>query len=256
MKMKGKLTVVGSGPGGIDHITTAVQSAIEEAQTLVGYGKYIDLLENLSSGKEIISSAMTREKDRCLAAIDAARSGKKVVLVSGGDAGVYGLASLVLELLPEEERNEILVLPGVTSATACAALLGAPLIHDFAVISLSDLLTEKELIRKRLELAAEGDFVTVLYNPKSRRRTELFEALPSIFLRHRRENTPVGIVNNACRDGETVRICSLKDLLKDEDVHMGTTIVIGNSQTIRSGKKMITPRGYEISGKAEKRLPR
>jgi len=251
MMMKGKLTVVGSGPGGIDQMTTAVQSAIEEAQTLVGYGKYIELLGTLSSGKEILSSAMTREKERCLAAINAARSGKKVVLVSGGDAGVYGLAGLVLELLSEEEREEVLVLPGVTSATACAALLGAPLIHDFAVISLSDLLTEKDLIRKRLELAAEGNFVTVLYNPKSRRRTELFEALPSIFLKHRREDTPVGIVNNACREGESVRICSLNDLCEDKDIHMGTTIVIGNSQTIRSGCKMITPRGYEVSGKGE-----
>ncbi len=242
--MKGKLTVVGTGPGHPDHMSPAAVQAIAEAGTVAGYRTYLDLLGPLLEGKRIISNGMRKETERCRAAIGEAREGASVALVSGGDPGVYGLAGLVLALLPEEERDSVRIIPGITSATACAALLGAPLIHDFAVISLSDLLTERGLIRRRLELAAEGDFVTVLYNPRGKNRGELLGETPGIFLKHRSGDTPVGIVMNAYRQEQSVRVVSLGELALAEDIHMGTTLIIGNSETFRSGNRMITPRGY------------
>jgi precorrin-3B C17-methyltransferase len=250
--MKGELKVVGTGPGALDQLSRAAAEAIQSADTVVGYHTYLNLLGPLIQGKMIISSGMRKEAERCRAAIDAARKGASVVLISGGDAGVYGLAGLVLELLSNEEKEAVRVFPGITSATACAALLGAPLTHDFAVISLSDLLTDGDLIRRRLEMAAQGDFVTVLYNPRGRRRKALFLETPGIFLKHRSKDTPVGIVMNAYRKGQSVRVIRLGDLSREEDIHMGTTVIIGNSSTFRSGSRMITPRGYAgCAGPAE-----
>ncbi len=242
--MKGKIKVIGTGPGNLDHITPAVKEAIEKSEVVVGYKTYLGLIEDLIEGKEIISNGMKQEIDRCTMAVKRAREGAIVVVISGGDAGVYGLAGLVLELLEEEEMDSVEILPGVTSATACASLLGAPLIHDFAVISLSNLLTDADLIRTRLELAARGDFVTVLYNPKSKKRTELFFETSEIFLKHRKPETPVGLVKEGYRQGQTVKIVRLDELSSEVWVDMTTTIIIGNSSTICKRGKMITPRGY------------
>ncbi len=245
--MKGKLTIVSTGPGNREHITPAAEKAIRECDVVIGYKTYLGLIEDLTEGKRIISNGMLQEVERCSAAIKEARKGNSACIISGGDAGVYGLAGLVLELVSESEQSAVKVIPGVTSATACASLLGTPLTHDFAVISLSNLLTESDLIRKRLHLAAEGDFVTVLYNPKSKKRTELFFETAEIFLKFRSTETPVGLVRDAYRESQSVTITTLADL-KDEDwVDMRTTIIIGNSQTKVSGGKMITPRGYDLN---------
>jgi precorrin-3B C17-methyltransferase len=247
--MRGSLSIVGTGPGNSSELSPRALHTLEQADLLVGYSRYIDLLGPLAREKETYTSGMRKEKERAQYAVDAAREGRKVCVVSGGDAGVYGLAGLVLELCSEEELDalQVEVVPGITAATAAAALLGAPLMHDFAVISLSDLLTDQELIRRRLTLAAEGDFVTVLYNPKSRRREELFYALPGIFLPHRSPETPVGIVSEAGREGEE-RIITVLGGLTDwaESVRMGTTVIIGNSKSYIKGKFIITPRGYPV----------
>ena len=245
--MKGQLTVVSTGPGKRDYIIPAAEQALKEADAVAGYKTYLELVADLIEGKKIISNGMRQEVERCEAAIKEARSGSRVCIISGGDAGVYGLAGLVLELLEPEEQSGVRVIPGVTSATACASLLGAPLIHDFAVISLSNLLTESDLIRKRLRLAAEGDFVTVIYNPRSTKRTELFYETGDIFLKHRSPETPVGIVKDAYRDSQTIRTVALSELKEQEWVDMRTTLVIGNSQTGISGGRMVTPRGYRIN---------
>lgn len=247
--MSGNLKVVGSGPGDHRELSPRALNALKEAETIVGYPRYIDLIGDLISDKELITTGMKKEKERAYAALEAARRGKAVCLVSGGDPGVYGLAGLLLELATEEEQEDLSleVVPGITAATAAASSLGAPLTHDFAVISLSDLLTDTELIRKRLGLAAEGDFVTVIYNPKSRRRTELFFLLPEIFLPHRSPTTPVGIVSNAGRVEEERIITDLERLPDHADsVQMGTTLIIGNSHTYVKGRFIITPRGYEV----------
>lgn len=247
--MSGSLKVVGTGPGNHEELSPRALDALKSAELIVGYPRYIDLIRELIPGKEIVTSGMKREKERAGAALEAARQGKAVCLVSGGDPGVYGLAGLLLELVTEEEQEALSleVVPGITAATAAAASLGAPLTHDFAVISLSDLLTDAALIRKRLALAAEGDFVTVIYNPKSRRRNELFFLLPEIYLSHRSPVTPVGIVSNAGREEEERIITDLAQLPSHADsVQMGTTLIIGNSRTYAKGKFIITPRGYDV----------
>lgn len=247
--MKGTLSVIGIGPGGSSELSPRAGRVLEQADLIVGYSRYIALLGPVAEEKETFTSGMRKEIERAQYAVEAARKGRNVCVVSGGDAGVYGLAGLVLELCSTEELNtlQIEVIPGITAATAAAALLGAPLMHDFAVISLSDLLTDRELIKRRLALAAEGDFVTVLYNPKSRRREELFYALPGIFLPYREPETPVGIVSEAGREGEE-RIITVLNHLTDfsDSVQMGTTIIIGNSKSYVKGKFIITPRGYAV----------
>jgi precorrin-3B C17-methyltransferase len=222
--------------------------AIEDSDLIVGYTTYIDLIRSVIGPREVYLSGMRREKDRAAYALQKALAGRRVTLVSGGDPGVYGLAGLVLELASPEDLAflHIEIIPGITAATAAAATLGAPLVHDFAVISLSDLLTDRGLIERRLDLAARGDFVTVLYNPRSTRRRELFDKLPEIFLPHRDEKTPVGIVRDAGRDTQTVILTTLGDLPKKaEKVQMGSTVMVGNSSTYVKEWAMITPRGYE-----------
>ncbi len=244
--MKGTMSVAGTGPGNPENLTPMAQAKIRSAEVVVGYDGYLELISPLLGGKTIISSGMRKEVERCGKALEQYRQGRHVVLVSGGDAGVYGLAGLVLELMTPDEQTDLVVVPGITSATACAALLGAPLIHDFVVISLSDLLTDVNLIEKRLRLAAEGDFVTVIYNPKSLKRHRLFLLSSEIFLQHRQPDTPVGIVQNAYRDTQRVEITSLQHLGNQNWVDMKTTLIIGNSQTRVSGNRMITPRGYSL----------
>ncbi|RLC20472.1 MAG: precorrin-3B C(17)-methyltransferase [Deltaproteobacteria bacterium] len=244
--MKGHLSVVSTGPGDEGNLTPRSREELLMAEVIAGYGTYLDQISSLLEGKTVISTGMRDEAGRCNEALKQARSGKRVCLISGGDAGVYGLSGLMLELMTPEEQADLLVIPGVTSATACAALLGAPLIHDFAVISLSNLLTEDSLIEKRLRLAAEGDFVTILYNPRSTKRHHLFSRAAEIYLGHRAPEIPVGLVRNAYREEQRIAVVPLDELNSCDWVDMHTTVVIGNSQTFISGGRMITPRGYAL----------
>jgi len=244
--MSGKLYVVGIGPGGAEHMTPAARAAIEAATTVVGYQTYLELLPEFLEGKKLVSSGMMKEVERCRRALEIAGEGETVALVSSGDAGIYGMAGLVLELAENwpGKGPEIEIVPGVSAVQAAAALLGAPLMHDFAVISLSDLLTPWKTIRRRLEAAADADFVIALYNPRSRGRvTQIVEAR-EILLRHRSPQTPVGLVRNACRAGETVTVSDLSSFL-EHDIDMFTVVIIGNAATKVDGSgKMVTPRGY------------
>ncbi len=215
---------------------------------IVGYKAYLQLLNGLTEGKEVISSGMTQEVRRAKEAIEKARAGNDVCLISSGDPGIYGMAGLILELLTEEEMGQIRIeiIPGITAASSCASLLGAPLMNDFAVISLSDLLTDRKTIERRVESACQGDFVIVFYNPKSQKRLKPLEAAWQILMKYRSPKTPVGIVRNARREDEVVLITSLEKMLEVESIDMGTTILIGNSKTYVKDRYMITPRGYEL----------
>ena len=244
----GKISVVGIGPGSLDDMTYRARRTIEEATTVVGYKRYVELIAELVAGKTVLDTGMTQEIDRCRAALKAASEGETVVVISSGDAGIYGMAGLVLELLvkmDEAERPEFGgVIPGVSAMSAAAGLLGAPIMHDFVVISLSDLLTPWEIIQERAELAAQGDFVTALYNPRSNKRVGQINAVQDIFLRHRAPEIPVGIVTGASRTNEAVLISTLGEFTK-EDINMFSLVIIGNSKTRQVGDWMITPRGYQ-----------
>ena len=244
----GKITVIGIGPGSLEDMTPRARKAIEAAEVVAGYNTYIKLVESLLMGKKVIGTAMMQEIDRCRMAVDEAAAGRDTVVVSSGDAGVYGMAGLVLELILQREKAQRPefggVIAGVSAVNAAASVLGAPLMHDFAVISLSNLLTPWELIRKRVEMAAQGDFVTALYNPKSKKRVKNIEEVREIMLKFRNPKTPVGIVTAASRDKETKVISTLEDFTK-EDINMFSLVVIGNSQTYVKDGWMITPRGYQ-----------
>jgi precorrin-3B C17-methyltransferase len=241
----GTLTITGTGPGAIEHITPKALDAIRKADTVAGYKTYMELISDLlRPEQEILSTSMMQEVERCRAALDAAEQGKNVVIVCSGDPGIYAMAGLVFELAASREsRVEIRVVPGIPALSSCAAILGAPLMHDFAVISLSDLLTPWEVIEKRLEAAAMADFVTVLYNPKSKRRTTQIERAQEIMLRHRRPDTPSGIVTGATRENEQVTLTTLEKLTFHH-ITMQSTVIIGNSSTFTWHNNMITPRGY------------
>ncbi len=212
---------------------------------LCGYTVYLDLIRGEFPDKEYFSTPMTQEIERCRAALERARSGRTTALVCSGDAGVYGMAGPVLELAPQFPEVEIQVVPGVTAALAGAAVLGAPLMHDFAVLSLSDLLTPWEVIRRRLELAAQGDFVLCLYNPSSRRRRDHLRMACDIVLAHRGPETVCGWVRNAGRAQEEHQVLTLGEL-QEAQVDMFTTVFIGSAATRRIGDRMVTPRGYEL----------
>ena len=205
---------------------------------------YVDLITSMFPEKETFTTPMKKEIDRCKWALETAQSGKTVAMVCSGDSGVYGMAGLLLQLLHSYKDVEVEVVPGITAAISGAAVLGAPVGHDFCVISLSDLLTPWDLIVKRLELAAEGDFITCLYNPKSKKRIEHLTTACNIMLKHRSEDTVCGWVKNIGREGEEYRICTLKEL-DNEPIDMFTTVFIGSSQTKLVDGKMVTPRGYE-----------
>ena len=243
----GKITVVGIGPGSLLDMTPRARQAIESAEVIAGYNTYIKLIEELLGDRKVIGTAMMQEIDRCKMAVAEAAEGRDTVVVSSGDAGVYGMAGLVLELVlqqPEDKRLEFGgVIAGVSAVNAAASVLGAPLMHDFAVISLSDLLTPWETIEKRIEMAAQGDFVTALYNPKSKKRVENIERVREIMLQHRKADTPVGIVTAASREGEGKIISTLEDFTKQE-INMFSLVIIGNSMTFVNDGYMITPRGY------------
>lgn len=243
-KINGKLYVVGIGPGGPEHLTPAAAQALGNASTVVGYQTYLDLVKPFLENKDVISSGMRQEVDRCRKAIELAAAGEIVALVSGGDAGVYGMAGLVLELVAEN-GPDVEIVPAVSAVQAAAARLGAPLMHDFAVVSLSDLLTPWPLIRQRLEAAASADFVIALYNPRSKGRPDHLDAARKIILRHRSPQTPVGIVRHATREEESLTVGDLATFSVD-DIDMFSLVIIGNSQSVidRAGR-MVTPRGYE-----------
>ncbi|MCI6100721.1 MAG: precorrin-3B C(17)-methyltransferase [Selenomonas sp.] len=242
-----KITVIGIGPGSLMDMTPRAKQAIEDAQVVAGYHTYIKLVESLLEGKEVIGTGMMQEIDRCRMAVDKAAAGQETVVVSSGDAGVYGMAGLVLELVlqrPEGERPEFGgTIAGISAVNAAASVLGAPLMHDFAVISLSNLLTPWELIKKRVDMAGKGDFVIALYNPKSKKRVQNIEEVRDILLKYRDPKTPVGIVTAATRPDEKKVLSTLDDFTK-EDINMFSLVVIGNSQTYVKEGYMITPRGY------------
>ena len=239
------LYVVGLGPGGSRWMTWEARAALEQAEVLCGYTVYLDLIRGEFPDKEYFSTPMTQEIERCRAALERARSGRTTALVCSGDAGVYGMAGPVLELAPQFPEVEIQVVPGVTAALAGAAVLGAPLMHDFTVLSLSDLLTPWEVIRRRLELAAQGDFVLCLYNPSSRRRRDHLRMACDIVLTHRGPETVCGWVRNAGRAQEEHQVLTLGEL-QEAQVDMFTTVFIGSAATRRIGDRMVTPRGYEL----------
>ncbi len=245
---KGRLFLIGFGPGAHDQLTLRARQAIAESEVVIGYTTYIKLIAEMLAGKEVIRKGMTEELDRATEAIELARAGRTVALVSSGDIGVYGMAGPTFELLREQgwkpgESPQVEVIAGVTALSSCAARLGAPLTHDFAAISLSDLLTPWPVIERRLEAAGQGDFVIALYNPQSKRRTWQLKRTQEILLRYRAPATPVGIVKSAYRKLESVVLTDLEHMTEYE-VGMLTTILVGNSNTVAFEGMMLTPRGY------------
>lgn len=243
-----KISVIGIGPGAYENLTIRADQALKECDTVVGYTVYVDLVKEYYGEKEFLSTPMKREVDRCRLAFEEAKKGKKVAMVCSGDAGVYGMAGLMYEVGEEFPEVELEVIPGITAALAGGAVLGAPLTHDFAVISLSDLLTPWETIEERLHAAAKADFCVSLYNPSSKKRKDYLKKACDIFLQYKSGDTVCGYVKNIGREGEEMTILSLKELV-DTEVDMFTTVFIGNSNTKVLRDKMITPRGYQIEGK-------
>lgn len=239
-----RVTVVGLGPGAGRDLTGRAREALERADLIVGYTAYIALIREEFPEKEMMSTGMRREVDRCRAAVEAAASGRDVAMVCSGDSGIYGMAGLIYEVAQEYPPIEIEVVPGITAACGGAAVLGAPLTHDFAVVSLSDLLTPWGKIALRLECAAKGDFVLCLYNPASHSRPDhLKRACDILMAAGKSPDTICGYVQNIGREGERGTITTL-GALRDTQVDMFTTVFIGSSQTKLLGGKMVTPRGY------------
>ncbi|MDR2529985.1 MAG: precorrin-3B C(17)-methyltransferase [Oscillospiraceae bacterium] len=239
------LYVIGIGPGGERSMTAECRAALDLADVIVGYTVYVELIRPLYPNARTLDTAMTQEVERVRSALELAERGETVALVCSGDSGVYGMAGLALELAPEFPSVTIEVVPGVTAALSGAAALGAPLTHDFAVISLSDLLTPWELIAKRLRCAAEGDFAIALYNPSSAKRRDYLARACGILMEHKSPETPCGVVRNIGRIGETSALMTLAEL-RSTAVDMFTTVFIGNSQTRVISGKLVTPRGYRV----------
>ena len=238
--------VIGIGPGCRDLMTQEAISAMEDAEVIVGYKTYIKLVEDFIKDKEVVQNGMRKEVDRCQDAIDIAKTGKKVAVISSGDAGIYGMAGLILELITKQELDiPVKVVPGVTASIGAAAVLGAPIMHDFCHISLSDLMTPWEVIEKRLRLAAEADFVICLYNPRSKGRSEHLANAFKIMGEFKDGSTPVGIVKDVGREDQEKFICTF-DTMDFERVDMTTMGIIGNKSTYIHDDLMITPRGYTV----------
>lgn len=238
--------VIGIGPGCRDLMTQEAISAMEDAEVIVGYKTYIKLVEDFIKDKEVVQNGMRKEVDRCQDAIDIAKTGKKVAVISSGDAGIYGMAGLILELITKQELDiPVKVVPGVTASIGAAAVLGAPIMHDFCHISLSDLMTPWEVIEKRLRLAAEADFVICLYNPRSKGRSEHLANAFKIMGKFKDGSTPVGIVKDVGREDQEKFICTF-DTMDFERVDMTTMVIIGNKSTYIHDDLMLTPRGYTV----------
>lgn len=246
---KGKLLIVGFGPGHFDHLTERAREAIRESEVVVGYNTYVDIIRDLLTDQEIVRTGMTEEVSRAQEAVRQAEQGKKVAVISSGDAGVYGMAGLVYEVLIEKGWHpdtgvEVEVIPGISAINSCASLLGSPVMHDACMISLSDHLTPWETIAKRIEAAASADFVIALYNPKSGRRVRQIVETQRILLQYRSPGTPVGLVKSAYRERQQIVLTTLGDML-NHVIGMLTTVIIGNSTTFVYEGLMITPRGYQ-----------
>ncbi|MFC5713143.1 precorrin-3B C(17)-methyltransferase [Thalassorhabdus alkalitolerans] len=246
---KGKLLVVGFGPGSEEQMTYRAKEAILESDSIIGYKTYIDLIKPLLTDQDIVRTGMTEEVSRAQEAVKQAEQGKTVAVISSGDAGLYGMAGLVYEVLiekgwKEDEGVEVEIIPGVSAINSCASLLGAPVMHDACTISLSDHLTPWDLIVKRVEAAAQADFVIALYNPKSGKRTRQIEETQRILMKYRDKETPVGLVKSAYRERQNIVMTDLEHML-DHEIGMLTTVVIGNNSTFYYDGKMITPRGYQ-----------
>lgn len=237
----GKLYVIGIGPGGLDHMTLMAKKAIEESEIVVGYTKYIDMIEPMLDGKEIFTTPMRGEESRCREALKLSKD-KVVALVSTGDSGIYGMAGLILELMEDEDVE---IIPGLTASSAAGSVLGAPLMHDNCNISLSDLMTPYELIKKRVKNAADADFIISLYNPRSKGRPHYLRECIDIIKEYRNGDTPIAVVRHALREGQKVDLFTL-DTFDENIVDMFSIVVVGNSQSFYKNDKFITPRGYKV----------
>ncbi|MEM2786104.1 MAG: precorrin-3B C(17)-methyltransferase [Candidatus Nitrosotenuis sp.] len=248
--MSGKLYIVGVGPGSHDHMTFRAKQVIEESDTIVGYDTYVSLVEDLIKGKEVHRYAMTQEVERAKQCIELAQQGRIVSLVSSGDPGIYGMAGLIYEILAEagwDPKNglQVEIVPGVSALNSCASLVGSPLMTDFAVVSMSDLLVPWEIIVKRVEAAAQGDYVIVIYNPSSKKRIHQLQDTRKILLKYRKPTTPVAIIKGAYRDSQSIVLTDLQNMENFADrLGMISTVIIGNSSTYVFKDLMINPRGY------------
>ena len=238
-----KLYVVGIGPGSYENMTQRAQEALRNSDILIGYTVYIDLVKEHFPDKEMLTTGMRKEVERCELALEKAAEGKDVAMICSGDAGVYGMSGLIEELAVKYEGVDVVTIPGVSAVLSGAAILGAPLMHDFAVISLSDLMTPWEKIEKRLLCASEADFVICLYNPSSHKRHDYLQKACDLVLKNQSPDTVCGIAKNIGREGESIEVLTLKEL-RDTEVDMFSTVFIGNSQTKKINGKMVTPRGY------------
>ena len=243
--MKSKIYIIGMGPGKEEMMTGEAIQALENSDVIIGYTVYVNLLGERFEGKEMLTTPMRQETERCRLCFEEAAKGKQVALICSGDAGIYGLASLMYEIGKDYPETELIVIPGITAANSGAAVLGAPLNHDFCVISLSDLLTPWEKIEKRLIAAAEGDFAIAIYNPSSHKRKDYLMRACDILLRVIEEERPCGFVENIGREGTRAVTCTLKEL-RETQVNMFTTVFIGNSGSELVNGKLITKRGYQL----------
>ena len=241
---KGKIYVVGIGPGNMEDISVRAYKTLKNVDVIAGYITYIDLVKDEFKEKEFYVSGMKKEIDRCEKVLELAKEGKTVALISSGDAGIYGMAGIMIEVALGS-GIDVEVIPGITSSVAGASLVGAPLMHDQAIISLSDLLTDWEVITKRIDRASEGDFVISLYNPKSKGRTEQIVEAREIMLKHKAPSTPVALLRHVGREDENYTLTNLDEMLNYE-IDMFTVVIVGNSKTDVKEGKMITPRGYHL----------
>lgn len=242
---KGKIYVVGIGPGNMEDISVRAYKVLKNVDVIAGYVTYVNLVKDEFKEKEFYSSGMKREVERCEEVLELAKAGKNVALISSGDSGIYGMAGIMLEVVHENGNDiEVEIVPGITSSIAGAALVGAPLMHDQAIISLSDLLTDWEVIKKRLEAASQGDFVISLYNPKSRTRVNQINEAREIMLKYKKPSTPVALLRHIGREEENYDLTTLDDFV-NYDIDMFTIVIIGNSNTYVKNGRMITPRGYQ-----------
>ena len=237
----GKLYVIGIGPGGLEHMTLRAKEAIEESNIVVGYNKYIDMIKPLVENKELYSTGMRGEEARCRKALELSKD-NTVALISTGDSGIYGMAGLILQM---QNNEEVEVIPGVTASSAAGSVIGAPLMHDNCNISLSDLMTPYELIKKRVRNAADADMIISLYNPRSKGRPHYLKEVIEIIKEYRELNTPVAVVRHALRDGQEYKLFTLENF-NEEVVDMFSIVIIGNSQSLVKNGRFITPRGYNV----------
>ena len=237
----GKLYVIGIGPGGLDEMTLRAVKAIEESDIIVGYTKYIEMVKDLIKDKEIFKTGMRGEEERCREALELSKD-KKVALISTGDSGIYGMAGLILQM---QEGESVEIIPGVTASSAAGSVIGAPLMHDNCNISLSDLMTPYDLIKKRVRNAADADMIISLYNPRSKGRPHYLREAIEIIKEYRELNTPVAVVRHALRDGQEYKLFTLENF-DEEVVDMFSIVIVGNSQSFIKNGKFITPRGYDV----------